>query len=190
MANLTAGETLLVLGASGGVGMAAINGAYIAGAGRVIAVDTNPTKLQLATKLGASDVINPNDGDPVERIKELTSDGVHHTIDCIGHKRTAEQCFEMLPMGGTATIVGLVTKGVKLELSGWDFSRQRKIQGAWMGGNHMRVDMPRLIEFYLQGRLHLDEWVSELINIDQINYGFDQMRSGKGIRTVIDFNAV
>ncbi len=185
-AKVEPGQTVVIIGC-GGVGMAAINGAYIAGAGRIIAVDTNPAKLQLATKLGATDIINPSDGDIVERIKDLTSDGVHHSIDCIGHKRTAEQSFEMLPMGGTATIVGLVTKGVKLELSGWEFSRQRKIQGAWMGGNHFRVDMPRLIEFYLQGRLHLDEWVSEIIDIQQINEGFDLMRQGKGVRTVIDF---
>ena len=94
-AKVAPGETVAVIGC-GGVGMAAINGAAIAGAGRIIAVDTNPVKLQLATKLGATDLINPNDGDPVQRIQELMKGGVHHAIECLGTKITAEQSFQML----------------------------------------------------------------------------------------------
>ena len=119
--------------------------------GRVIAVDTNPAKLQLATKLGATDLVNPNDADPVEQVKELTKGGVHHSIECLGLKKTAEQAFEMLGAGGTATIVGMVPFGEKIELHGFDFLRERKIQGSIMGSNRFRVDMPRLIELYMQG---------------------------------------
>ena len=136
--------------------MAAINGAHIAGAGRVIAVDTNPVKLQLATKLGATDLINPNDGDLVEQIKELTKGGVDHAIECLGLKVTAEQSFHMLKVGGTATIVGMVPFGEKIELHGFDFLRERKIQGSSMGSNRFRTDMPRLIDLYFAGRLQLD----------------------------------
>ncbi len=180
------GETVAVIGC-GGVGMAAINGAHVAGAGRIIAVDTNPVKLQLATKIGATEVINPADGDPVERIKELTGGGVHHAIECLGLKETAEQSFAMLGIGGTATLVGMVPFGQKIELHGFDFLRERKIQGSSMGSNRFRVDMPRLIELYMQGRLHLDDWISATIPLAEINEGFQAMKDGKVIRTVIDF---
>jgi S-(hydroxymethyl)glutathione dehydrogenase/alcohol dehydrogenase len=153
----------------------------------VIAVDTNPVKLQLATKLGATDLVNPNDGDPVERIIEMTKGGVHHAIECLGLKLTAEQSFRMLAVGGTATIVGMVPFGEKIELHGADFLRERKIQGSSMGSNRFRVDMPRMVELYLQGRLHLDDWISDRIELREINQGFKAMKEGKVIRSVIDF---
>ncbi|HEU0159586.1 MAG TPA: Zn-dependent alcohol dehydrogenase [Hyphomicrobiaceae bacterium] len=187
-AKVAPGESVAVIGC-GGVGMAAINGAAIAGAGRIIAVDTNPVKLQLATKLGATDLVNPRDGDPVQRIKDLTRGGVHHAVECLGTKATAEQAFQMLAVGGTATIVGMVPFGQKLELHGFDFLRERKIQGSSMGSNRFRVDMPRLIDFYLQRKLHLDDWISDRIALSQINEGFANMKAGKVVRSVIAFDA-
>lgn len=180
------GETVAVIGC-GGVGMAAINGAHVAGAGRIIAVDTNPVKLQLATKLGATDLINPNDGDPVEQIMELTSGGVNHAIECLGLKKTAEQSFQMLAVGGTATIVGMVPFGVSIELHGFSFLKERKIQGSSMGSNRFRTDMPRLIDLYLKGRLHLDDWISDKIQLSEINDGFKAMKEGRTVRSLIDF---
>ncbi len=185
-AKVAPGETVAVIGC-GGVGMAAINGAAIAGAGRIIAVDTNPVKLQLATKLGATDLVNPKDGDPVKRIQELMKGGVHHAIECLGTKTTAEQAFQMLKAGGTATIVGMVPFGTKIELHGFDFLRERKIQGSSMGSNRFRVDMPRLIEFYHQRKLHLDDWISDRIQLADINQGFANMKAGKVVRSVIQF---
>ena len=173
----------------GGVGMAAINGAAIAGAGRIIAVDTNPVKLQLATKLGATDLVNPRDGDPVQRVKDLTRGGVHHAVECLGTKLTAEQAFQMLAIGGTATIVGMVPFGQKIELHGFDFLRERKIQGSSMGSNRFRVDMPRLVDFYMQRKLHLDDWISDRIELGMINEGFANMKAGKVVRSVIAFDA-
>jgi len=187
-AKVAIGESIAVIGC-GGVGMAAINGAYIAGAGRIIAVDTNPVKLQLAAKLGATDLVNPNDGDPVEQVKELTKGGVHHAIECLGLKATAEQSFQMLAVGGTATLVGMVPFGEKIELHGFDFLRDRKIQGSMMGSNRFRVDIPRMIELYLQGRLHLDDWISNRIQLDEINEGFTAMKEGKVLRSIIEFGA-
>ena len=163
-AKVRPGETVAVIGC-GGVGMAAVNGAYIAGAGRIIAVDTNPAKLQAATRLGASDLVNPADGDPVERIIEMTSGG----YECIGPKTAAEQAFQMLAVGGAATIVGLIPGGEKVELHGYSLLGERKLQGCSMGSNRFRVDMPRLIELYPQGRLHLDDWISQRIRLEQIN---------------------
>jgi S-(hydroxymethyl)glutathione dehydrogenase/alcohol dehydrogenase len=187
-AKVAPGETVAVIGC-GGVGMAAINGAAIAGAGRIIAVDTNPVKLQLATKLGATDLVNPRDGDPVKRIQELMKGGVHHAIECLGTKTTAEQAFQMLKAGGTATIVGMIPFGTKIELHGFDFLRERKIQGSSMGSNRFRVDMPRLIEFYNQRKLHLDDWISDQIALADINEGFANMKAGKVVRSVVQFDA-
>jgi len=98
-AKVAPGETVAVIGC-GGVGMAAINGAAIAGAGRIIAVDTNPVKLQLATKLGATDIIDPRNGDVVQQVRELTKGGVQHSFEVLGRKETAEQAFAMLAPGG------------------------------------------------------------------------------------------
>ncbi len=180
------GETVAIIGC-GGVGMAAVNGAWIAGAGRIIAIDTNPSKLQLATKLGATDIVNPADGDPVERVREMTGGGVHHAVECLGLKETAEQAFRMTARGGTATIVGMVPYGLNIEVHGFDLLFERRLQGSMMGGGSFRTDMPRLIELYLQDRLHLDDWISERITLEEVNDGFDAMRSGKGMRSIIEF---
>src|SRR5437763_13042965 len=100
------GESVVVIGC-GGVGMCAINGAQIAGAGRIIAIDTNAAKLQLATKLGATDIVDPRDGDVVQQVRDLTGGGVHYSFEVLGRKETAEQSFAMLAPGGTAAIVGM-----------------------------------------------------------------------------------
>ena len=167
--------------------MAAINGATIAGAGRIIAIDTNPAKLQLATKLGATDLVNPTEADPVETVKGLTNGGVQHSFEVMGSKITAEQAFGMLAPGGTATIVGMIPFGTKIELHGADFLGERRIQGSLMGSNHFRVDMPRLVDFYLSGKLHLDDWISANLKLAEINDGFANMKAGKTLRSVVEF---
>ena len=188
-AKVAPGETVVVIGC-GGIGMSAINGAAIAGAGRIIAVDTNAVKLQLATKLGATDIVDPRNGDPVKQVLELTKGQVHHAIEAVGSKLTAEQSFQMLGPGGVATIVGMIPFGTKIELHGIDFLRgEKKMQGSSMGSNRFRVDMPRLIEHYLKGRLHLDDWISARIKLPEINEGFAQMKAGKTLRSVIMFDA-
>jgi S-(hydroxymethyl)glutathione dehydrogenase/alcohol dehydrogenase len=100
------------------------------------------------------------DADTVKNVIEMTAGGVHDSFECVGLKQTAELCFSILRPGGTATIVGMIPVGTKIELHGVDFLRERRIQGSSMGSNRFRVDMPRLIEFYQQGRLHLDEMIS------------------------------
>lgn len=187
-AKVRPGESVAVIGC-GGVGMAAINGAAIAGAGRIFAVDINPAKLQLAAKLGATDLVNAKDYDPVKQIKDLTGGlGVEHAIEVLGAKVTAEQAFAMLAPGGTATIVGMIPFGTKIELHGADFLRERRIQGSSMGSNHFRQDMPRLVEMYLAGKLQLDDWVSARIKLPEINEGFANMKAGKTVRSIIEFN--
>ena len=186
-AKVEPGTTVAVIGC-GGVGMAAISGAALAGAGRIIAIDMVPSKLEMAKKLGATDVINAKDGDPVKQVVELTKGGVHYSFECLGTKVTAEQSFRMLLPGGCATIVGMIPVGTKIELHGPEFLRERKIQGSAMGSNRFRVDMPRLVEFYMQGKLDLDHMVSGHIKLEQINEGFATMKTGNIVRQVIAFN--
>src|SRR6187431_3129096 len=161
----------------------------VIGSGGVIAVDTNPAKLQLATKLGATDIIDPRNGDVVQQVRDLTNGGVHHSFEVLGRKETAEQAFGMLAAGGTATIVGMIPFGQKIELHGFDFLRERRIQGSSMGSNHFRVDMPRLVDFYLRGRLHLEDWISAKLKLSEINDGFAAMKAGKTLRSVIMFDS-
>ncbi len=186
-AKVEPGSTVAVFGA-GGIGLATINAAQIAGAVRIIAVDKQPFKLEHAKRFGATDVLDASSGDNIaKRIVEMSGGGVHHAFECIGLKATAEQSFSSLRSGGTATLIGMIPVGTRIELHGVDFLRERRIQGCMMGSNRFRTDMPRLIEFYLQGRLHLDEMVSARIRLEQINEGFAALKSGGITRDVIVF---
>lgn len=186
-AKVEPGSTVAVIGC-GGVGLSAINGAAIAGAARIIAVDMVPSKLELARKFGATDVVNAGEGDPVEAVQELTSGGVHYAFEAIGLKITAEQSFKMLARGGTATIIGMIPVGVNVELHGPEFLMERTLQGSNMGSNRFRVDMPRFVEFYLQGRLHLDDLISRKIKLEDVNEGLAALETGEVARSVIMFD--
>ena len=106
----------------------------------------------------------------------------------IGKKDTAEQSFSILRAGGAATIIGMIPQGVKIELDGASFLRERRIQGSSMGSNHFRVDMPRYVDFYLQGRLKLDELVSRRLTLEDVNEAFKYMKEGSVARSVMMFD--
>lgn len=186
-AKVEPGATVAVIGC-GGIGLSCINGAAIAGASRIIAIDMVPSKLDLARKFGATDTINGREHDPVEAVKELTSGGVHYAFEAIGLKKTAEQAFGMLRNGGTATVIGMIPPGDMVTLHGPDFLMEKKIQGSFMGSNRFRVDMPRFVDFYLQGRLHLDDLVSARIGLNDVNEAMQQLESGEIARNVIMFD--
>ena len=186
-ARIEVGSTVAVIGL-GGVGLAAVNGAAISGAGRIIAIDTRGSKLNLAKHFGATDVVDASRVDPVEKVREMTGGGVHYSFEAIGLKRTSEQAFEMLRPGGTATVIGMVPVGQKLEIDGESLLYEKRLQGSNMGSNRFPVDMPRYVDFYLAGRLHLDEMISERIRLDQINEAFDAMKAGEVARSVIVFD--
>ncbi|HEX5326368.1 MAG TPA: Zn-dependent alcohol dehydrogenase [Acetobacteraceae bacterium] len=188
-AKVEPGSTVVVIGC-GGIGLSAVNGAALAGASRIIAIDTVPSKLETAKAMGATDTINASNVDPVEAVKEMTGGGVPYSFEAIGTKTTAEQAFAMLRPGGTATIIGMIPFGTKIELHGADFLRDRKIQGTSMGGNRFRVDMPRLLDLWQQGRLKLDHLISGRIGLKDINEGFARLKSGAPVRQLIDFGAV
>lgn len=186
-ARLEPGSSVAVFGA-GGIGLSTINAAALAGAARIIAVDVQPAKLELARAFGATDVVDASLGRVVEQIQTLTGGGVQYAFECIGLKATAEQAFSCLRSGGTATLIGMIPVGTKIELHGVDFLRERRIQGSMMGSNRFRTDMPRLIEFFMQGRLHLREMVSARIPLERINEGFETLRTGGVARNVIVFD--
>lgn len=185
-ARIEVGATVAVIGC-GGVGLSAINGAAIAGAGRIIAIDIQDSKLDLARELGATDTINAAICDPVEAVRELTGGGVEYSFEALGLKRTSEQAYEMLRRSGVATIIGMVPEGQKLEIDAASLLYEKRIQGSNMGSARFRVDMPRYVDFYLAGKLHLDRMISRRIGLDQINEGFDELRSGRFARSVITF---
>jgi S-(hydroxymethyl)glutathione dehydrogenase/alcohol dehydrogenase len=185
-AKVPVGATVAVFGC-GGIGLSAVNGAAIAGADRIIAIDTVSSKLDVAKLMGATDVINASNVDPVEAIKEMTGGGVEYSFEAVGLKLTAEQSFQSLRSGGTATIIGMVPFGMKIELHGYDFLRERKIQGSSMGSNRFRFDMPKLLNSWKKGDLKLDHLISSHIKLDDINEGYTNLKGGQVLRQLIDF---
>ena len=186
-AKVAPGSFVAVVGC-GGIGLSAINGAALAGASRVIAIDKVQAKLEIALQMGATDIINVSNVDPVEAVKELTGGGVHYSFEALGAKVTAEQCWQMLRAGGTATVIGMIPFGTKIELHGADFLREKRIQGSSMGSNHFRTDMPRMLTMWRQGRLKLDHLVSGHIKLDQINEGFATLKTAAQVRNLIKFD--
>lgn len=182
-----AGETVAVIGC-GGVGLSVINGAAIAGAGRIIAVDMAPGKENYARTFGATDFICAKDADVVKEVIEMTKGGVHHAFEAIGLPRTVEQAFEMLRRGGTANVIGMIPVGQTISLRGAAFLGEKRIQGSMMGSNRFPVDMPRLVDFYMSGKLKLDDMISRRLKLEQVNDAFEEMKRGEIARSVIVFD--
>jgi S-(hydroxymethyl)glutathione dehydrogenase/alcohol dehydrogenase len=187
-AKIEPGSTVAVFGA-GGVGLAAIQGARIAGARKIIAIDMFEGKLAMAKRLGATDTVDASNSDPVDEIRKLTGGaGVDYSFEAIGLKKVAEQAYVALKPGGTATVIGMIPVGQKVELDGYMFLTERKLQGSNMGSNRFRIDMPKYIDFYLQGRLNLDDMISRRGKLEDVNDAFRAMKAGEVARTVLMFN--
>ncbi|MGO9603784.1 MAG: Zn-dependent alcohol dehydrogenase [Candidatus Binataceae bacterium] len=186
-AKVEPGSTVAVFGC-GGVGLAAIQGARIAGARKIIAVDMFEGKLAMARRLGATDTVDASASDPIDEIKKLTGGaGVDYSFEAIGLKKAAEQAFNSLKPGGTATVIGMIPVGQKVEIDGYMFLTERKLQGSNMGSNRFRIDMPRYLDFYLQGRLKLDEMISKRGKLEDVTEAFRAMKAGEVARTVLMF---
>jgi S-(hydroxymethyl)glutathione dehydrogenase/alcohol dehydrogenase len=186
-AKIRPGDTAVVIGC-GGVGLAAIQGCRIGGASRIIAVDVVPWKLELAQKLGATDVIDSSKDNAMMKVLEATG-GVDYCFECIGVKELAATGLAMVRKGGTLVLVGVVPLGQNVELPGLDIVLSGKsVVGSMMGGNRFRIDMPRYVDFYLDGRLRLDEMISARLRLDEINTAFDKMKAGEVARSVVTFD--
>jgi S-(hydroxymethyl)glutathione dehydrogenase/alcohol dehydrogenase len=186
-ARVDPGSDVVVIGC-GGIGLSAVQGARIAGANRVIAVDMHTSKLELARSLGATDVVNASTDDPVKAVKQLTGGGARFTFEAVGLKQTAEQAFRMLRAGGQATVIGLIPLGTMVEVHGVELTNEKTLAGSNMGSTQFRTDMPRYVDMYLDGRLRLDEMISGTLSLDEINDGFDLLKTGTVARQLIAFN--
>jgi S-(hydroxymethyl)mycothiol dehydrogenase len=180
------GDSVAVFGC-GGVGNAALEGARLAGATTIIAVDIDDQKLEWAKDFGATHTINSANEDPVEKIKELTDgNGADVTIDAIGLPQVYQQCFEARDLAGTVVLVGVPHPDMKLELPFIEvFGRGGSLKSSWYGDCLPDRDFPMLIDLYLQGRLNLDGFVSETISIDDVEDAFHKMERGEVLRSVV-----
>ncbi|WP_379922398.1 Zn-dependent alcohol dehydrogenase [Erythrobacter sp. R86502] len=184
---VTPGETVLVVGC-GGVGLAAINAARIAGAGKIIAADPLAEKRDLAKVLGATHTVDALADDAAKQIIAISGGGVDWGIEAVGRQASADLAVASLKRGGTAVILGMMPLDCKVGLGAMDLLGGKKLMGAIMGMNHFPVDLPRLVDFYLRGLLDLDTIIADRISLDQVNEGFNTMRAGTSARTVVVFD--
>jgi len=184
--NVGRGDSVAVIGC-GGVGNAAIAGARLAGADRIIAVDIDPRKLVWAQGLGATHTVDASAGDVVEAIQELTGGfGADVVIDAVGRPETWKQAFYARDLAGTVVLVGVPTPDMTLELPLIDvFGRGGSLKSSWYGDCLPSRDFPMLVSLYQQGRLDLDAFVSETIGIGDVEAAFDKMHRGEVLRSVV-----
>jgi S-(hydroxymethyl)glutathione dehydrogenase / alcohol dehydrogenase len=187
-AEVEAGQTVAVFGC-GGVGLSIIQGATIARAGRIIAVDRLADKLELARSLGATDTIDGSQQDAVAAVRELTGGrGVDHAFEAVGVPALVRQAAEVLAVRGTCTIVGVPPDGSVFEIPYGAIRPECRIQTSRMGSNRFRIDIPQYLDFYQRGWLRLDEMVTRTMVLDQVNDAFELMHRGEGARTVLAFD--
>ena len=185
-AQVKPGQTVAVVGC-GGVGLNVIQGAKIAGAGRIVAVDLNPSKLELARQFGATDVV-PGGDDAVDAVQQLTG-GVDYAFEVIGLQSTVRQAFLMLRKGGAAVLVGVPKFGSDVSVPALPFlQKEVRLISSMMGSVPFQVAIPQYAQMYLDGRLALEPLVSQRISLDEINRGYDDLAKGAVARSVIMFS--
>ncbi len=187
-APVRAGQTVAVIGC-GGVGLSIIQGARIAGARQVIAVDQFDAKLQIARDVGATHTVNSTTHDVVQTVRGLTTGaGVDHAFEAVGVPDLVRQAIESLAIRGTATIVGVLPPDARLEFPWMAIRPECRVQTSRMGSNQFRTDIPILLELYRQGRLRLDELITTRRPLADVNDAFRAMTAGEVARTVLTFD--
>ncbi|MDZ4279123.1 MAG: Zn-dependent alcohol dehydrogenase [Dehalococcoidia bacterium] len=185
-AKVEPGSKCVVIG-TGGVGLNVIQGCALAGAERIIAVDINPNKLEMAREFGATHFVDASKEDPIAKVKELTDGGPEYAFEVIGLPQAATQAFDMVRPGGEAIVVGMMPMGSEITVSGPAFLAEKVLRGCVYGSARPRYDMPRILDLYMAGKLKLDELVSRTYPLDGINDAFDAMKNGEVARSVIAF---
>jgi S-(hydroxymethyl)glutathione dehydrogenase / alcohol dehydrogenase len=189
-AKVQPGSTVAVFGL-GGIGLAVVQGAVMAKASRIIAVDLNPSKWEMAKAMGATDFVNPADfkDTPVQQvIIDMTDGGVDYSFECIGNTKVMRSALECCHKGwGESTIIGVAGAGQEISTRPFQLVTGRVWRGSAFGGVKGRTQLPGYVENYMNGSLKIDEFVSEVLPLDQINHAFDLMHEGKVIRSVIRY---
>ena len=183
-AGVERGETVCVIGC-GGVGQHVVAGARLAGAGRIVAVDRDAAKLELALRRGATDAVDASSGDPAAAVLELTGGGVDHAFEVVGRAETIRLAWDVLRPGATAVVVGLAPLGVEVSLPAIEFLSEKSIKGCYYGSSNMIEELPGLVELVSSGRLDLGEVVSHVDGLEGVEPALCRLRQGEGVRTVL-----
>lgn len=187
-AQVQPGDKVAVIG-TGGVGLNAVQGAALAGASQIIAVDLEDRKLELASSFGATDAVNPKDADPVQAVLDLTGGvGVDYAIEVIGNVKTIEQAYGMVRRRGTVVVVGMDANDRRIQTPAQDIVRtEKRLVGSYYGSCNPHEDMPKLLQLYDEGKLKLDELITQTYRLEQVNQAFADLESGQNARGVILF---
>ena len=185
---LEAGQRAAVFGC-GGVGLSIIQGARIGGARQIIALDMFDSKLEMAKRLGATHTVNTTREDAVEAVRGLTGGaGVDHAFEAVGNTALVRQAVESLAIRGTATILGVPATGAMIEFPWAALRAECRVQTSRMGSNRFRIDIPRYLDLYRQGRLLLDEMITRRGRLEDLNEAFRAMKAGEVARTILTFD--
>ena len=185
-AKVRAGSRVAVFGC-GGVGLNIVQGARLAGASLIIAIDVTTEKLELAKKVGATHIINATTTDPVAEVKKICG-GVDYAFEALGREATITQAWGSVDVDGQLILVGLLKNGATITLDAGPFVNEQSIKGCYFGSANLEKDVPSLVKSYLNGELLLDELISERIGLEGLNSAFDRLRAGEGARNVLVFD--
>ncbi len=185
-AKVEAGANVVVFGL-GGIGLNVIQGARWVGAGRIIGVDVNPRREAMARKFGMTDFVNPNEVDNVvDRIVELTDGGADYSFECIGNTTTMRQALECCHKGwGQSIVIGVAPAGAEIATRPFQLVTGRVWKGSAFGGARGRTDVPKIVDWYMEGKIAIDELITHRLKLEDINRGFELMKSGESIRSVV-----
>jgi len=186
-ANVEPGSKVVVFGL-GGIGLNVIQGARMAGASQIVGVDLNSSKRALAEKFGMTDFVNPSDveGDLVPYIVSLTKGGADYSFECIGNVNVMRDALECCHKGwGTSVIIGVAGAGEEISTRPFQLVTGRNWRGSAFGGARGRTDVPKIVDWYMDGRINIDDLITHTLNLDEINDGFDLMHKGESIRSVV-----
>ena len=182
------GATVAVFGL-GGIGLNVIQGAKLVGARRIIGVDINPSKKELATQFGMTDFVNPKEvEDVVDHLIQMTGGGVDYSFECIGNVNLMRQALECCHKGwGQSCIIGVAGAGQEISTRPFQLVTGRSWRGTAFGGARGRTDVPMIVDWYMEGKIHVDEMITHTMPLNEINTAFDLMHEGKSIRSVVTF---
>lgn len=189
-ARVEEGATVVVFGL-GGIGLNVVQGARLAGASRIVGVDLNPARRPLAEKFGMTDFVNPHEtgGDLVEELVELTGGGADYSFECIGNVNTMRQALECCHKGwGVSVIIGVAGAGQEISTRPFQLVTGRVWKGTAFGGARGRSDVPGIVDWYMEGRINIDDLITHTMPLADINRAFELMHAGESIRSVVTFD--